>query len=237
MAKAVGIVILGSFLIAIPAAVIGTIVAGDVDIQEDADALTIVLISSLLVEGVILFAALRFSVFKYRNGLFGAVSSQIARPRWADLGLRRPQRGGWWLPPALAMIGIVAVLVFAGVLELLGADAESNVPEKAFDNAGPVILIAVLSLAFAPVIEEIFFRGFIFGGLRGRWGTLGAAAASGVLFGLAHLGNPGDVLVTIPIGVVGFIFALGYAYSGSIVASMIAHFLFNLISFLTGLLA
>jgi membrane protease YdiL (CAAX protease family) len=76
-------------------------------------------------------------------------------------------------------------------------------------------------------MEETFFRGFLFGGLRGRWGFFAAALASGLLFAVAHI----DPLVFIPFTAVGMIFAWGYVYSGSLLASVIAHLLFNSISF------
>jgi hypothetical protein len=90
-----------------------------------------------------------------------------------------------------------------------------------------IVLVGILSLALAPVMEETFFRGFLFGGLRGRWGVFFAALSTGFLFSLAHL----DPLVFIPFTAVGMIFAWGYVYSGSILAGMIAHLLFNSISF------
>jgi membrane protease YdiL (CAAX protease family) len=76
-------------------------------------------------------------------------------------------------------------------------------------------------------MEETFFRGFLFGGLRGRWGVFWAALGTGFLFALAHV----DPFVFIPFTAVGMLFAWGYVYSGSLLASMIAHLLFNGLSF------
>ena len=45
----------------------------------------------------------------------------------------------------------------------------------------------------APLAEEIFFRGFIFGGLRRYMNLATAGAISGFLFALAH-GDPGLIL-------------------------------------------
>lgn len=228
MAKAIGLVILGVIAITVPAAIVASIVAGDADIDEDAGALAVILAAGLGLEIIILLSAVRFSVRKYRLP-------------WADLGLRKPEKGGWWLAPvlaiALALAALTVVLIFVVIIDAAGADADSNVPEETFDKLAPVVLLAILSLAFAPIMEELFFRGFIFGGLRGRWGTGWAALASGLLFGLAHLGNPGTAYTIVPIVAVGALFALGYAYSGSLLAAIGAHFLFNLASFLVGLLS
>lgn len=224
IAKAIGLVVIGIIAITVPAAAVAAAIADDVDIDEDAEALAIVLAAGLVLEIIILLSAVRFSVRKYRLP-------------WADLGLRWPRRGSWWLPIVLAFVALTVVLIFAVIIDAAGADADSNVPDEAFDNVAPLVLLAVLSLAFAPIIEELFFRGFIFAGLRGRWGILWAALASGLLFGLAHLGNPGTAYTIVPIAAVGALFALGYAYSGSLLATIGAHFLFNLASLLVGLLS
>lgn len=56
-------------------------------------------------------------------------------------------------------------------------------------------------------MERIFFRGFVFGGLRGRFGPVPAAVASSLLLGLLHAGNPGAIYVIVPMCMVGVLFA------------------------------
>ncbi len=222
MAMAIGLVVLATLAVSIPTAVIAAVIAGDLELEKDPTALTIVLGASIFLEVFLLSFAYLFSVRKY-----GAP--------WSALGLRTPGRGGYWLPGALVMSGLILVYAYFAVLAALGIEPDTDLPEETFDNAGPIVVVAVLSLIFAPVMEEIFFRGFIAGGLRGRWGTLWAALASGLLFASAHIGNPGNFYIIPPITLVGAIFAWGYFYSGSLIAPMIAHFLFNLLSFLVGL--
>jgi len=222
--KAIGLVFLGAIAITVPAAVVASFLAGDGNIEEDAGALTVVLVASLVLELIMLLSVALFGLYKH-----GA--------SWADLGLRRPQRGGLWLPFILVLIGLALVYVYVALLNLAGAEPESGVPEQAFDNVAPLLLLVVLSLAFAPFMEEIFFRGFVFAGLRGRWGTLRAALASGLLFGLAHLGNTDSLYLVVPISAVGALFALGYAFSDSVLVAILAHFLFNLVSLVAGLAA
>jgi membrane protease YdiL (CAAX protease family) len=134
------------------------------------------------------------------------------------------------------MLGSLAVMyLYFGVLAALGVSPDTDLPEGVFDNAGPFIVLFVLSVFVAPPVEEVFFRGFIFGGLRGRWGPVLAAVASGTLFGLAHVANPGAFYLLPPVAAVGAIFAAGYIYSGSIIPGIIAHFLFNLMQVTLGL--
>ena len=138
-----------------------------------------------------------------------------------------PERGSWWLPMALLGGALVVIWVYFAVLAAMGVEPRTNIPDEAFNSVPLTVLVGIISLALAPVMEETFFRGFLFGGLRDRWGFFFAALSTGFLFSLAHA----DPLVIIPFTVVGAIFAGGYVYSGSILAGMIAHLLFNSISF------
>jgi membrane protease YdiL (CAAX protease family) len=75
----------------------------------------------------------------------------------------------------------------------------------------------------APVVEEIFFRGFVFGGLRPRYGWVMAAVISSIAFAVLHF-TPTAI---IPIFILGFIFAFLYQLSGSIWPGILMHVLTN----------
>ena len=214
MAMAIGAVIGGTILVALPAAAIAALIAGGSNVTGDHAAMAVLLGANLLLELFLLAAVAVFAVRKYRVS-------------WASVGLRLPERGSWWLPLALLGGALVAVWTYFSLLAALGVEPAGNIPEGAFDTVPLTVLVGILSLALAPVMEETFFRGFLFGGLRGRWGVFFAALSSGFLFSAAHA----DPLLFIPFTVVGMVFAWGYVYSGSILAGMIAHLLFNSISF------
>lgn len=214
MAKAIGMVVGATVLVTIPAFAIAAVIAGGADVGENETALGVLLGANVLLELVLFAAAAHFTVRKY--GL-----------SWAAIGLRAPRRGGWWLPLALLGGALAVIWAYFAIIAALGAEPTSNIPDEAFDSVPLVTIVGILSLAFAPIVEETFFRGFLFGGLRGRWGPFAAALATGFLFALAHI----DPLVYVPFTAVGMIFAWGYVYSGSILASVIAHLLFNAISF------
>ena len=218
-AKAIGIVIGGTILVGAPAAVVAVLIAGDTDLGTDETAMAVLLGANALLEGFLLVAVALFAVGKYKVS-------------WATIGLRMPNRGSWWLPLVLWGGALVLVWIYFVILAVLGTEPEGNIPDEVFDSVPLVVLLGVLSLALAPLMEETFFRGFLFGGLRGRWGFFLAALGSGFLFALAHV----DPLVFIPFTAVGMLFAWGYMYSGSILAGVIAHFLFNLTSFIIGVL-
>lgn len=71
----------------------------------------------------------------------------------------------------------------------------------------------------APVVEEIFFRGFVFAGLRPRYGWRGAAALSSGLFSVIHF-TPTAIL---PIFILGYLFAYLYQRSRSLWPAILMH--------------
>ena len=63
-----------------------------------------------------------------------------------------------------------------------------------------------------PVAEETFFRGFLYGGLRGSWGPVRGGAVSAGLFGLAHP----DLFLIVPVTLLGALLVWLYAWTGSL---------------------
>ncbi|HXG36386.1 MAG TPA: type II CAAX endopeptidase family protein [Dehalococcoidia bacterium] len=215
--KAIGILIIAAVVLIVPAAIIAAAIAGSSDaVDDDPDALAVLLGANALIEVCLLFVAYRFSVRKYRIS-------------WRALGFRWPFRGGFWLPIFVLIASYITLAVYAGILYAVGADdllPESTLPDTAFDSPAVTIITAILAVALAPVMEETFFRGFVFGSLKDRWGIILAALASGVLFALVHF-DPGSM---IPFTIIGMIFAFSYVYSGSLFVPIAAHFIFNTVS-------
>jgi len=156
---------------------------------------------------------------------------------WASLGIRRWVRGGWWFPLAVVAGAFVIVYVWVFLLFLIGANGNGDLPDETFDFTSSIVLIAILSVGFAPIVEELFFRGFLFGGLAGRLGTPVAIALSGVVFALVHAGSLDALLVLPAIGAIGALFAWAYWYTRSLYASIGAHFIFNATQLAIGILA
>ncbi len=221
MAMAIAVVIGSVILVLIPIIlIIGIVTGGEID--DDDESITAVTIGAgFLLEAVLLLAVALFSVRKYKL-------------RWSELGFRPPRRGGYWFPAPLFLAAFAILLVNAGIASAVGTDTEGNLSDELFDSALLVVLLGILSLGLAPIMEETFFRGFLFGGLRGRWGLLGAAFASGLLFALAHFTGQSSLPLLPAIGMIGMLFAWGYYYTGSLFAPIGAHFLFNLVAFIFG---
>ena len=204
--------ILSSYLVLIALAapfLIQKKVAGDTDMNQQG-LVTLFLVSqalTLALIAVVLWRRLR------REGL-GV----------ADLGVRR--FSPWAIP--LHTLGFVpAVFVLAVVMAigsaLLGMEPPQDSSREMTRSLG-LIPTLILAVGFAPIIEELLFRGVLLTRLATRMPFWVAGLISGVVFALAHA-NPVQIVMTLPMG---FYLAFAYRRTGSIVPGMVIHALWNL---------
>jgi len=88
----------------------------------------------------------------------------------------------------------------------------------------------LLIVVAAPISEEVCFRGMLFGGLRERWPRIAAALLSGLIFGGLHAVT--GLSAVPPLIAFGFILALLYEKTGSIVPGILLHMLNNSVALL-----
>jgi CAAX protease family protein len=125
----------------------------------------------------------------------------------------------------LAAIG--AYLLFSGVyVALIGQPKQKDIAE----GFGAVPVQVLLIVIAAPISEEICFRGMLFGGLRERLPRLVAALVSALVFGGLHATT--GISAVPPLIAFGFILALLYEKTGSIVPGIILHMLNNSVALL-----
>jgi len=87
-----------------------------------------------------------------------------------------------------------------------------------------LVLFFLTATIWAPLCEELVFRGALFRHMRGYMPTVVAAIAAGVVFAFMH--NYG-ALLTPPLIALGFNFAMMRSWRGSLIAPMTAHALHN----------
>ena len=161
-------------------------------------------------------------------------ASLRGRPRPADFGFRLMRF--WRGAGAVAAAGLGYYLVTAAYASLLSLHGKDKLPAPLGTTTSTIALIgvAVFVCVIAPVAEEFFFRGFIFGVLRrmrivvaGRdIGTWVAAIITGILFGLAHTGSALSQDL-IPLGFLGFVLCLLRWRTGSLYPCIALHSLNN----------
>jgi membrane protease YdiL (CAAX protease family) len=161
-----------------------------------------------------------------------AIYVRRTRGSLAPLGLRR---GGWKPADLFAGVGaglgaivagtIVIAITIAIVHAITGRQPSSS---TALDNTSGVWLVlnALMAVLLAPVCEEVYFRGFLFQGLRGRMRFLWAAVLSGSFFAFVHV----EPIRFFGLAVMGVILASVFERRRTLVSSMAAHATVNLVA-------
>jgi membrane protease YdiL (CAAX protease family) len=140
------------------------------------------------------------------------------------LGVQRFDRSALkWMA---ASVG--AYLAFNLAYSMLIVEPEQ---EDIAENFGPVPIQILLIVLAAPIVEELCFRGMLFGGLRERLPKYAAALIAGTVFGLLHVFT--GITAVPPLIALGFIFCLLYEKTGSIVPGILLHALNNSVALLS----
>jgi hypothetical protein len=82
------------------------------------------------------------------------------------------------------------------------------------------IVYLLVGVLFGPAVEELVFRGWLYGSFRNRLNAAASIAISSVLFSLAH-GSEGSGIVLTFLG--GVLFSLSYETSRSLLTPIILH--------------
>ena len=161
------------------------------------------------------------------------VAFLMARPgsiaNAASLGFRRP------VVPALrpATLAYLAYIGCAILIALLIQPEQDDVTEQLGygDSATADVIVAALVIGVAPLTEELFFRGFMFAGLRRRMPFIAAAVISAGVWGLFHYTGSGTWGVVIQLAAFGVILSWLYQRTGSIWPPVAVHALNNALAF------
>jgi len=123
----------------------------------------------------------------------------------------------------LLIISYMIILVHNLILVALGVDTQGQQVVDLFASLDSPIWFMLVGVVFAPVIEEIFFRGFLFQGFRQQYGWIRAGLLSSAIFAIGHL----DLVALIPTFILGCLLAYMYHRSNSVWPGIILHFLVN----------
>jgi len=147
----------------------------------------------------------------------GTACIGLDRSRW----FRGIRRGLLWS----AAFGALALCAF-GLLSLAGTRVLPMVRTPLPHKVNTLILFFLVGGVLAPVAEEIFFRGLLYGFFR-RWGAAVAVILSTALFAFAH------PLQSLPFTQIvgGLLFALSYELEGNLLVPITIHVLGNLAIF------
>lgn len=137
----------------------------------------------------------------------------FGRFQWSALGI------GCGLLPLAYMV----ILAHNVLLMLLGVDTQGVRVLELFSALESPLWFMLVGVIFAPMVEELFFRGFLFQGFRRQYGWVKGALFSSLIFGAAHL----DPAAFLPTAVLGFLLAYMYHRTNSVWVPILLHVLVN----------
>jgi len=160
-------------------------------------------------------------------GILLAVTLKM-QGRLDAIGLRPSEIGSGILRGIVWSMGFGAVVVvglavgrLAGIIPV--GLFQSRMPQQSAD----IFSYFVVGAGVAPIVEEIYFRGLVFGYLR-RWGPVAAILGSTLLFVAVH---PDLQNIPFPQIVGGLLFALSYEVEENLMVPIVIHMSGNLALF------
>ena len=133
------------------------------------------------------------------------------------------------LPIGLAIIeylfasGLNPIILY-GLSSIVPKYVENQINQEYATTLISWILLSITALIYAPIMEELFFRGIIFQKLAIKKGFLNALMISAILFAAIHLRF--DI---IPLFITGFVSVILYFKTKQLATSIIYHFGYNFV--------
>ena len=170
----------------------------------------------------LLWLGSRYLLQPTSNTLVGCFGLAVPRRSWVKLCL---------LTIGLTGLELLGSTLITGCAERLGVKShwsELALEDFLWDPAYIVGLNFFDGVVWAPIFEEIGFRGFLYTTLRSRLPTFWAALVTGLLFGAVHMYTLSGFLA---VAWSGLIWSVAYEKSRSLVPGMMAHCFGNILAF------
>lgn len=156
---------------------------------------------------------------------------------WRLGGPARPRGSDLWVGVGVGLLAFLGInLGLAWVLSALADLRGQELPmiqedfRRALQDPRTAPLFALGAVVFAPIAEELFFRGMLFQALRDRFGQWPATGMSAAAWGLAHPQSSGldaNLLVFVIIFPLGMVLAWVFHRSGTLLVPLVTHAVFN----------
>jgi membrane protease YdiL (CAAX protease family) len=170
----------------------------------------LLLVSQFLIYAVVAACMVMLVEGKYHVAFWSAIRWNWPRSEWRLLALG-------------------AVMLFAlGMLQSLLPLPKDTPFEHLFDRPRDAYLLAIIAVSIGPLLEELFFRGFMYPVLARRMGAAWGIVLTALPFGLIHLPQYGWAWgAALVIVVVGVVCGIVRAATRSVGASFLVHVGYN----------
>ena len=141
----------------------------------------------------------------------------LGKAAFPALGLRPAN----WKYPVFGALGtlFLSVAVSQIGIEPQGMKQVIDVVREPHELILSLLLLSVL----APIVEELVFRGLLYGWIAGRWGGTPALIVSSLAFAAAHW-EPAHIILVLPLG---FLFGWLRRRTDSLLPSLFSHIVNN----------
>jgi membrane protease YdiL (CAAX protease family) len=146
---------------------------------------------------------------------------------WKSIGFGKFDWNTLGMGCGLLIGSYILIMIHNVILMLLGVETQGEEVLQIFGTLDSPVWFVIVGVIFAPLVEEIFFRGFLFQGFRQKYGWVKGAGISSIIFALGHL----DPVALIPTFIFGLLLAYMYHRSNSVWPGIILHFLVNAFGF------
>lgn len=146
------------------------------------------------------------------------------QPLWKSLGWKKPS----FRQLATFLAGGCELAIATSLILVMLPDSQEFPLEKLFNSRAASIAIGAFAVTFAPVIEELVFRGLLFAIFERAAGMPFAVVTTAVLFAGLHVPEYWHAWNhMLMILVVGLVFSLARGATGSLAPSIILHIGYN----------
>jgi len=154
--------------------------------------------------------------------LFLLVEGKYHQPFWRAIRWNWPRQ--MW---GMLVLGAATYLILAMLGSLLPMPKETPF-DKLFENRRDAYLLAIIATTLGPLMEELFFRGFLYPVLAKRWGAAWGIILAALPFALLHMQQYGYAWgILVLIFGVGVVCGIVRAVTGSVAASFLVHAGYN----------
>lgn len=170
----------------------------------------LLLISQIVIDGAMVVYLVLLVEGKYRQPFWRAIRWNWPKQLWAMLALG-----------AATYIGLAMLSSFLPM--------PKDTPfDKLFENPRDAYLLSIVAITLGPLMEELFFRGFLYPVLARRWGAGWGVFLAALPFALLHLQQYGYSWgILLLIFGVGMVCGIVRAVTGSVAASFLVHAGYN----------
>ena len=134
-----------------------------------------------------------------------------------------------WPRSEWKLLGLGAAMFFAlAVLEAYLPMPKDTPFDRLFDSQRDAYLLSIIAVSLGPLMEELFFRGFLYPVLARRMGVVGGILLTALPFGLLHLQQYGWAWAAgLVIFLVGVVCGAVRAATKSVAAGFLVHVGYN----------